>query len=495
VENDLSWGLRIAPGETHARDSAGLLIESGSDDNSFVGNDVTHGGDGLFIRLTSGWVSQRNVFRDDDFSYAHNNCVECWSPRNWFQHDRANHGSYGFWLAGSHEVRLIDNEVAWNGAPDGFHNATEADFGNGGIVMAGVSASHVVLEGNRIHDNGGAAIAFRGDEASAGKAWRIRHWVIQDNRIERNLFGIWGRHGDSIFVGRNVFRENAGGNHFDDVTNLVEAKDDGDGAQAPHARLDGPSRVLLGEPVTFDASRSSGAAGRPLAFRFDVCGAITTDAKVVRTFDRPGLQTIELTVSDGPRADLASQDLLVVRPVDHEVGTEGEAAKWGFEMEGNDDGKGRVLFADDPDAVVGRASLRFRPDPYQGRYATAIYPASRDAGWNLAQKRFVSFWIRAENPNVGGFQNPGPVIHLYGKGGELALEPSGGRNLLLAPSCNEARWSWSWLRVPLRDDPEWKAEKRGSFEWSRVEAIGIALDSWCGAPFTIRIDGLSFDEE
>ena len=51
-KNNLSYGLRIDPGEIHARDSACMLIEGGSDDNRFLDNDITYGGDGVFIRGT-----------------------------------------------------------------------------------------------------------------------------------------------------------------------------------------------------------------------------------------------------------------------------------------------------------------------------------------------------------------------------------------------------------------------------------------------------------
>ena len=50
TKNNLSYGIRIAAGETHARDSACVLIENGSDDNHFADNDITHGGDGVFLR-------------------------------------------------------------------------------------------------------------------------------------------------------------------------------------------------------------------------------------------------------------------------------------------------------------------------------------------------------------------------------------------------------------------------------------------------------------
>ena len=80
--NVLSHGIRISPGEIHARDSACVLIESGSNDNHFVNNDCTYGGDGIFIRSLNGWVSTGNVFEANDCSFANNNGFEAWSPRN-----------------------------------------------------------------------------------------------------------------------------------------------------------------------------------------------------------------------------------------------------------------------------------------------------------------------------------------------------------------------------------------------------------------------------
>jgi parallel beta-helix repeat protein len=202
LNNDLSYGLRIdrAAGEVHARDSTCVLIESGSDDNYWYRNNITYGGDGVFIRPLNRWVSRGNLFVENDTSYANNNCVESWSPDNTFIRNKANHGSYGFWLGGSDHTVLIGNEAAFNGRPDGFHNAPEAGFGHGGIVIVGGPSSHSRIEGNYLHDNFGGGLVFRGDGASKGEKWRTEHWVVQQNRIENNRFGIWGRWGDAILL-------------------------------------------------------------------------------------------------------------------------------------------------------------------------------------------------------------------------------------------------------------------------------------------------------
>ena len=224
LRNNLSYGIRIdrAAGEVHARDSTCVLIETGSDDNYWYRNDITHGGDGIFIRPLNRWVSRGNVFVENDTSYANNNCVESWSPGNTFIRNKANHGSYGFWLGGSDQTVLIGNEAAFNGLTNGYHNAPEPGFRHGGIVIVGGPSSHTVIEGNDLHDNNGAGLAFRGDVASQGKRWRTEHWIVQQNRIANNRFGIWGRWGDGILLAGNVFTNNTQGNFLTNLANLIE---------------------------------------------------------------------------------------------------------------------------------------------------------------------------------------------------------------------------------------------------------------------------------
>ena len=58
LRNNLSYGLRIdrAVGEVHARDSTGVLIETGSDDKYWYRNEITHGGDGVLIPWGKGMI-------------------------------------------------------------------------------------------------------------------------------------------------------------------------------------------------------------------------------------------------------------------------------------------------------------------------------------------------------------------------------------------------------------------------------------------------------
>jgi hypothetical protein len=152
-------------------------------------------------------------------------------------------------------------------------------------------------------------------------------------------------------------------------------------------------------------------------------------------------------------------------------------------------------FADDPDSVIGKSSLRFTPRPYPGLYATAIYPKGREADWDFSRKKAVRFWIRVVNPNLPGFQNPGPVVWLYGAGGNgtIKLEPMKGRNLFGDLPFSEARWTWMPVVVPLAGDADWARKDTGPVDLHHVSGIGLALDSWGGDPFTVWIDGLAVE--
>jgi hypothetical protein len=137
--------------------------------------------------------------------------------------------------------------------------------------------------------------------------------------------------------------------------------------------------------------------------------------------------------------------------------------------------------------------MRFTPNPYPGAYATVIYPASRDAGWNWSAVQRLKFWIKAQNPNIPGWQNAGPVVRLLGRNGYLELKPAKDANLLNDPPFSEARWLWMQVVIPIAGDTRWQRVSAGDFTLEHVDALSLSLDSWGGEPFTVWLDGLSIE--
>jgi len=488
--NNLSYGLRIKPGEVHARDSTSVLIESGSNDNRFLQNDCSHGGDGIFIRVLNGWVSTGNYLEGNDCSYANNNCVEAWAPRNVYVRNKANHGSYGFWLGASDQTVLIENEASHNGLPTGLHNSPHLpDQGHAGIVFMFGPSSHTVVRGNVCAGNNGAGIALIGDLDSQGRRWKAFHWIVEQNRLEGNRWGIYVQHADWIDMAGNVFKENAKGDvhQAGNVTNLVVHPAQEDVNRPPQAALAAPSSAKVGEKVVFDASRSSDPAGRALTFRWDLGdGTVEQAARVKHVFGQAGFCRVGLTVNNGVFSDLAWRDFYVVDDL-CEIGTEGGAADWSWI-----DPHSKVKFSDDRTVrLAGAMSLHAFVHPYSGGRVSLLYPASRQAAWPAQRKTHLVFWLKVLNENVPAWQDLNPIVTLYESEKQFVrLTPK--VDLLAQPPYNEAREGWYRFQVPLAGDEMWQ---RQGAELATINYLTLGFDSWGAPPLHIWVDGLAFRED
>ena len=481
---NLSYGLRINPGEVHARDSAGLLIESGSNDNRFVENDCTHGGDGVFVRALNGWVNSGNVFERNDASYAHNNCFEAWCPRNQYLDNKANHGSYGFWLGASDQTVLIGNEASYNGLPAGHHNSPHLPDGkHAGIVFMFGPSSHTVARNNTCVGNNGAGIALIGDMETAGSKSRAFHWILNQNTLSENRWGIFMQYADWIDLAGNIFKNNeedvcdAGG-----VTNLTRYADNPRIVKAPQAQLTGPSIGTVGEKIVLDASLSSDPTGNPLSYRWNLGdGTIVDQPRVVHVFRAPGFYRVGVTVNNGSLSDLAWRDFYVVED-GREWGTEGQAAEWGWI-----EPQSKVAFRDDTVHIAGQSSVRALVDPYSGMLVNLLYPHSRQANLALTGRTQLVFWIKAINENVPAWQGPQPIVTLYETEETYAvLTPT--VDFLSSRPNNEEREGWSYFVVPLAGNEQW--ELKGDLP-ATLNYVTIGCDSWDAPPLRLWIDGLS----
>ncbi|MFO0956563.1 MAG: right-handed parallel beta-helix repeat-containing protein [Isosphaeraceae bacterium] len=477
IRNNLSYGLRINPGEVHARDSAGLLIEAGSDDNKFVGNDATHGGDGIFIRVLNGWTSRGNVFIENDASYANNNGFEAWSPHNSYIRNKANHCSYGFWLGASDHTRLEGNEASFNGLADGFHNSPHLpDNGHAGIVFMFGPSSHTEVVGNRCEGNNGAGIALIGDPAK----FRAFHWTIDFNTLIGNRWGIYGRHADWIDLAGNRFDRNRLAEiDFDDtVTNVSRREGTGIAGDWPALRLAWPTRIRAGQ--RFSASVEPAPSGA--LYRWDLGdGRIAVEGPAIRhTYERPGFHRVGVTITlPGSRHSVPlGRDVFVVDDLPE---IEGGASAWSF-----DDPTSEVAFHDDGETVlIGDRSVRAEARPYGGGRTGLI--RSFDPPMSVGERSELVFWIRFRNENLNGWQGPNPLIKLLGPDGKmLALTPNSDR--LNRPGETEARDGWTRFAVPIDGGEGWttQGDRPG-----QVCSLSIGLDSWGGDPWVVWIDGLA----
>lgn len=493
-DNDYSYGIRQRhPGcKEHACDSAGALLETGSNDNRILSNDFTHGGDGVFIRSLNGVVSSGNYFEGNDASFANNNAWECWSPGNTFVNNKGNNSSYGFWLGNSDRTVMSGNEASYNGLEKA--NAPES-FGNAGVAFVNGSGSHIVFEENHIHHNTsvGLALGYLDDYPSY-------HWVIQKNRIHDNAtFGVYMDNVQWVDMAANDITNNGSGSIWVEdgkVHDLFQRRAP-TGEPGPTLKsIASPETAIVGQAVTFDATGSvdPGRQRARLAYRWDFGdGTIASKRKQTHRYREPGFYRVGVTAHNGKLADLAGFDIYVVDP-EEEIGTEGDAAaNWSVTTE---DGLGRVV-RDGSHVLLGNHSVRLDAT---ARTAALRYSVPRPGEWELDNASALVVWVGFEHETRDGFEDNGPTVRLVGDSWSIEYRPD--NNHLGHPSAespwrhSEARYGWRRLEIPLMDgDPadskQWRRHGPDIVDVAAARALEIEVRSR-GGTYQLWLDGLMF---
>ena len=172
------------------------------------------------------------------------------------------------------------------------------DAGHAGIVFMFGPSSHTRAIGNTCVGNNGAGIAVIGDMESQGEKWKAYHWIIQQNRLEKNRWGVYLQCADWIDMAANEFVENTAGDVQDagHVTRLTQRTSQLEIREAPQARLSGPATARVGQPVSWDASGSSDPHEQPLQYNWDFGDGTHGDqAKVEHVYQAPGFYRMGLT--------------------------------------------------------------------------------------------------------------------------------------------------------------------------------------------------------
>ncbi len=178
-------------------DSAGILLEDGSNHNRIAGNSLRYSGDGFFIRGSGGEPSNDNLISRNDASFSPNNAFEAvFCSGNVFEENIANFSNYGFWLGYSANTTVRGNEIRANRF-DGI--AIEHGQGN-------------VIECNRIDGNRNGirlwSDTIRQTSPSIGQT--RRQYAISSNRIAHSReCGIFETDDHDAALRENVYESNA----------------------------------------------------------------------------------------------------------------------------------------------------------------------------------------------------------------------------------------------------------------------------------------------
>jgi parallel beta-helix repeat protein len=350
------------------------------------------------------------------------------------------------------------------------------------VFMFGPS-SHTVLRGNKCEGNNGAGIAGIGDQESKGKKWKAFHWIVEGNKLIKNRWGIYLEHADFIDLNSNEFSGNSAKDILEgqNVIRLTIRKPAPIGFKRPIAKLSGPTRGIVGEKLTFDASDSTDMNGNHFTCIWQVDDVTWVRApSFFESFSTPGFHRVALTVSNEYFSDLAWRDLYIVENI-LEIGTDKSTEGWSW----NDPGSKVAYEIDTKNKLLGESSLLAKISPYSGGRVTLVHKLPKD-GVSLAEKKQLVFWLKTRNENVPAWQDVNPPITLRGSEGEqLTLTPV--KDFLSQPPYNEAREGWTYFAVPLAGNEEWKAEGKLP---ATIRAVEIGFDSWGAPPLFIWIDGM-----
>ena len=521
--NDFSWGIRIdAYDEVHARDSTSQLMESGSNYNYFYGNDFTHGGDGIFIRVGNGWSCEGNVFENNDTSFANNNAVESWAGRNYFIGNKVSYSSYGFWLGGTDESVVKYNEIAYNGIMPA--NAAERGAGNGGLVYLNGTAEHLELVGNYIHDNNGSGIAIRYDVSGKTDGYVAGHILIQNNRIENTTQG--SGQGAAIYLDSVDWVDVSGnqmtGNVVDGVyanasgkypvTNVFEHEGTYIADRAAYEAVEPVAKITVdktqfhvGETITFSAADSVSKSGNALTYRwsmgddFGASATVRTTETVSFSFEKPGYYDVGLTVQDGEYCDIAWVNINVVADGE-ELGTE-DASAWSIKGPATieTETRGAVKEADDNTkayadfttyyVIDGSASIHVTSNKASN---TLTYPASKDLGADFSKDHALAFSAKITD-ETNWFGANSPTVKLYTDESNYFTFTATKQFLspLYYADLGAGQWRTEWvpMYIPYSGDDNWTLSKTGNPDLSSINYIEIIANT-SGGSVNLWIDGL-----
>lgn len=494
--NDMSWGIRgglTYPGNwwgVDTKDSAGMLLEAGSSYNRIIDNDLTYGGDGLFLRAVLGACPHHNHVEGNDTSYSPHNAIESWCDDNTYINNKANRSHYGFWLGGSDRTIVRGNEINEN-------------LVDGMSIQIGESRT-MLIEDNEIKDNKRVGILATGREY---QAWHtLDHWgdklanasqyVIQRNRFTGNAKGdVFLSSIRGVLLAANSF---GGANSVTigkealDVRTLAGAPTTAN--QPPVAALavtdQGPQGMLL------DASGSSDPEGQPLSYSWLVQPALTRFSpatmpaplfggdgpaqQTVAPDAAPGVYEVFLTVDDGELGGITPATTIYVPTTGQDL-CEGNAGAWSFVCDQAATCKTTISAVTDQ-RVVGSSAIHVATDaPYLFRLERA---AAAGAPWDLSAAQSVGLFARAQNPNGQGWQINSPVLVLRSASGELRLEPD---TKWLA----SAEQTWIFLEIPLAGSAAWSKTDSG-VDLAAVTHVAFEVDTFGWDPYELWLDGLSW---
>ena len=495
ADNDFSWAVRGKGVWFDERwygwdtaDSAAVIMDAGCSYSVVSGNNLSHSGRGIYVRSILGACPERNVFQDNDASFAAHAAVECWCDRNTFESNTASDALFGFLLSGADDTVLSKNQASRNRLD--------------GISVQSGECRHSIISDNLLEDNGRAGLLLTGrsfpDDTPLDAAYpglsNVGHIIAQANRFSGNkatdihLSGVLGIH---LLSNCTLSGTEPTVDQGEDARDIF--------VEGSCADLDNPSEVeavltLTGGqtdvPLVLDASQSSTSQGSELdhywlvqAFAdlfpgdepvepfLSASGSAVASAEI----PVPGIYSAAVTVHDSVRGALAF-GAAYVAPAGDEL-AELNAGAW---SNGCGGGTETTQVDDFEFAVVGQSALRTKTGC---PYSFWIEFPQKEGGWALTPESTLHMFVRTDNPNPNGWQGQFPL---------LQFRDSAEKKRFVNPTWNMLATSqekWIYVTVPVGGGPGWKLDDKGA-NLEDIQRIFFQMDTHDWGAYTVWVDGV-----
>jgi len=431
-DNDCSHVNRI----TDPSDCAAILLIA-STNNRIEHNDFSYSGDGVFLSQQNHTDTPcHNFFGYNNCSYSPHNAIEAtFADYNTFKGNSCNYSHYGFWLGYSSHCTLIDNEMIGN-------------LQSGIAVNKGYSNT---FQSNAIRENPFGIELWEGDKIAPYEEQDSRDYLITDNLIEGNVFGISSIVTEHLITKNNIFSRNKEDIYLEDKP--VNDSITGNIFKSPtlyHIRSTSTEPVYAVNNTyipMIDSLIHNRIVGNITWMPYNR----TDEPKVQETppcdmAERPGVWTIYADPGYGKRAE--------------------ETLEWDYS-----------------NTKVGAASIRMYTP--RGWDVGLNYRPGEDslALWNLSENDTLSFYVKTLNLSSYGYQ--GFTIRV-GNTSQGYYQYTGAAGLL-----NNAKNSWKRYRIPLKGNSSFTRTIVGNMSLSNVNYVEFRADTW-DYGYTIWFDGVQF---
>jgi parallel beta-helix repeat protein len=492
-ENDFSWGVRgglTYPSHWYGvdtKDSAGLLLDAGSSYNTITNNNITYGGDGLFLRAVIGACPHHNTVDGNDTSYSPHNAIESWCDDNSYRNNKANFSNYGFWLGGSDRT-VIENNVVTDNHVDGFS------------IQIGESR-YVVLDQNIVKNNKRCGMLLTGREYQEWETlnnWSAKLANASQYLIQRNQFGGNGSYDVFLTSIRGVLLASNSYTGSPKTNVGKEALDVRTIGSWPVSQNTPPTAKLsfangsVNQPLVLDASASTDPGGATLTYYWLVQDSLTafdpavmpvpllsglSGSKPSITPSRPGVFDVAMIVDNGSLGANAGGKLYVTSSADDHC--EKNGTSWTYECPSS---QCTTKISDDTAiSTTGTASIHATTDTPYSFILKLKAPSATP--WNVSVATKIGLFVRAKNPN-GSWQSKYPILVLRSAQGSATYTPT-------VDWMKAAQEEWKYLEIPIAGSSSWVLVNQ-SVNLGAITSVEVQMDSLGYLPYEVWLDGLGW---